>query len=63
MNVKEIKTIATNFGIKTSKLTKVGLINMIQKEEGNNECYATDSVSSCGQDECLWRDDCVKTVK
>lgn len=63
MNIKEIKTIATNFGIKTSKLTKAGLINMIQKEEGSNECYATDIVSSCGQDECLWRQDCVKTAK
>ena len=63
MNVKQIQRIAKSMGLKTAKLTKASLIHLIQKEEGNYACYATFFVSSCEQDNCLWRDDCVKSVK
>ncbi|MDX2503156.1 MAG: SAP domain-containing protein [Gammaproteobacteria bacterium] len=62
MKVKEIKIIAHIKGIKHGKLTKAGLIHLIQKEEGSDECYATSAVTSCEQDLCLWREDCIKTV-
>ena len=60
MNVKEIQKIVRGLGLKPAKLKKVGLIHLIQKEEDNNECYATSAVLSCGQDDCLWRTDCLK---
>lgn len=63
MIIKEIRLIAKTMGLKTSKLTKAGLIHLIQKEEGNYECYATSVVASCMQDNCLWREDCLKSVK
>ena len=63
MNVKEIQLIAKSLGLKTSKLTKAYLIHLIQKNEGNRECYATSEVNSCQQDICLWREDCLKSVK
>lgn len=63
MKMDDIKTIAKNMGLKISKLKKAQLINLIQTEEGNNACYATDAIASCGQDACLWRDDCLKATK
>ena len=63
MNVKEVRGIAKERGLKNfSKLTKTDLIHAIQKAEGNFDCYATDP-SSCGQDDCMWRDDCMNAVK
>ena len=60
MNVKEIQKMARDLGLKTTKLKKAEMILMIQKEEKNDECYGTSKVTSCGQDDCLWRADCVK---
>ena len=58
----EIKTIAKQNGIKVSKLKKAELIKQIQLAEGNFDCYATPAVSSCGQEACLWRSDCLKAA-
>ena len=60
MNVKDIQAIARSMNLKTGKLKKIELIQMIQKEEGNDSCYGTSYVNTCGQDDCLWRDDCLK---
>lgn len=58
MTVKEIKEIAKKMGLKTGKMKKAELIRMIQEAEGNNSCFQTGAVSSCGQDNCLWLSDC-----
>ncbi len=60
MNMKEIRIVAKQRGIKAGKLNKLTLIRLIQKGEGNNECYASTQSSNCGQISCLWRDDCCK---
>lgn len=60
MKVKDIQIIARSMLLKPAKLNKTSLIRLIQKEEGNNECYATPEVTLCGQDDCLWRSDCLK---
>lgn len=60
MKVKDIQTIAKSMGLKPGKLKKSDLIHLIQKQENNNECYATSAVTSCGQENCLWRPDCLK---
>ncbi len=63
MNIKYIQSIAHSMYLKPGKLKKTDLIHLIQKEEGNNVCYASSAVSSCGQDICLWRTDCLKAFK
>jgi len=35
-----------------------GTIRAIQTAEGSNACFATSSVQTCGQMNCLWRLDC-----
>ncbi len=59
MTVKEIKTRAEGMGINPGKMKKVELIQTIQKVEGNTPCFGTNG-KNCGQDNCLWRDDCLK---
>ncbi|MFK5894710.1 MAG: SAP domain-containing protein [Pseudomonadota bacterium] len=63
MNMKEIRIVAKQRGIKSGKLTKLALIRLVQKGEGNNECYASTQSSTCGQVSCLWREDCSKADK
>lgn len=62
MIVKDIQIMAKKLGLKPGKLNKAKLIHLIQKEENNDECYATSAVKTCGQDDCLWRSDCLKAV-
>ncbi len=58
MKVQDIKEIAKKRGIKLGNLKKGELIRTIQADEGNNTCYETGQSDSCGQDRCLWREDC-----
>ncbi|MCU7835573.1 MAG: SAP domain-containing protein [gamma proteobacterium symbiont of Taylorina sp.] len=60
MNVKDIQKMVRDLGLKPAKLKKTELIRLIQKEEENDECYASSMANSCGQDDCLWRADCLK---
>lgn len=58
MKLDEVKKIAASHGIKVGKLRKGELIQQIQTAEGNDPCYGTGKADSCGQDDCLWREDC-----
>ena len=58
MKMNDIKEIARQRGINPAKMKKVDLIRAIQKDEGNPECCSTGKKHECGQDLCLWRDDC-----
>lgn len=60
MNIETVKQIARSRGIKVSKKKKDELIHDMQVTEGNQPCFGTEWVSSCGQMECLWREDCLK---
>ena len=60
MTVKELRELARERGVKIGKLRKAELIRTIQADEANNPCYGTEAVGGCGQDGCLWRQDCVK---
>ncbi|MBF0266511.1 MAG: SAP domain-containing protein [Gammaproteobacteria bacterium] len=63
MKMDDIKKIAKDMGLKIAKLKKNDLVRMIQEAEENIPCFATPAVTSCGQDSCLWRDDCIKANK
>ena len=60
MNMNEIKHIARSRGLQPGRLKKVDLIRAIQQDEGNESCFRTDKADSCGQDQCLWRTDCLQ---
>lgn len=58
MKLQEVKKIAEAMGIETTKVTKEKLIRAIQVEEGNDPCFGTRRATECGQQSCLWREDC-----
>ncbi len=58
MKIQDIKDIAKKKGVNSENMNKTDLIRAIQKAEGNNSCFATFSVQTCGQKNCLWRADC-----
>lgn len=60
MNMDEIKAIARMRGMNPGRLKKVDLIRTMQREEGNESCFQTRQTDVCDQEECLWREDCLK---
>jgi len=60
MLMKEIRVLAKKMGLKPGRLSKMNLIRLIQKSEGNNICFGSNQSASCGQPSCLWLDDCQK---
>lgn len=63
MKVEEIRDIACNLRIDPTGLFKTDLIRQIQEREGNHCCFATSYVRVCSQLNCLWRTDCMSTVR
>lgn len=59
MKLDEIKEIAKLHNIKVGKMKKADLVRAIQQAENNNVCFETGQAKNCGQDACLWREDCV----
>ena len=60
MRLLAIEKKAKDLGINdTWKYSKRDLIKLIQKKEGNKECFSTRSRLICGQVSCCWRSDCV----
>jgi hypothetical protein len=60
MRLSEIEKKARNAGIKdTWRYSKKELVRMIQRKEGNFDCFGN-SMSYCDQLACCWRLDCVK---
>lgn len=58
MRINEIKEIAKARGIVTGRIKKTELIHTLQREEGHQACFQTGQVEICGQEHCLWRQDC-----
>ena len=58
MKLEEIKEIAKQHNIKAGKVKKADLVRAIQQAEKNNICFETSKADICGQDACLWREDC-----
>lgn len=59
MNMQEVRAIAKNNKIDFAGLGKVDIIHMLQKIEGNFDCYATAYDGVCDQENCIWRQDCL----
>lgn len=63
MKMQEIREIAKDYNIKTSRMSKLNLIHEIQLSEGNFNCFASAIDSECDQLGCIWREDCFASAK
>lgn len=63
MNMQNVRDIAKQLGLKTSRLSKVELIHQIQRTEGNFDCFGKAVSGYCDQDGCVWRKDCLTLAK
>lgn len=59
MKLDQIREIAKQHNIKAGKMKKADLVRAIQLAENNEICFETGQADSCGQADCLWREDCV----
>ena len=59
MKIEDIRKIAQKRGLQNLSPKKTEVIRMIQRDEGYTDCYATKFSGKCGQDQCLWRKDCL----
>lgn len=57
-NIKEVREMAKQLGVRSARMRKADLIRAIQRAEGNFDCYGTAAEEECDQEECLWREDC-----
>lgn len=58
MKLEEIREIAKRHDIKAGRMKKGDLVRTIQQAEGNVVCFDTGIADECGQQKCLWREDC-----
>ena len=58
MRLEEIREIAKKHKIKASKMKKAELVKAIQEAEANEACFESGKAEACGQESCLWREDC-----
>ena len=63
MTLTEVKGMAKRMGLTVGKSKKAELIRSIQSAESNIPCFGTERVSYCGEEGCLWRDECLKANK
>lgn len=59
MKLEEIKEIARQHNIKVNRMKKADLVKAIQQAENNDPCFAAGLAHGCGQESCVWREDCV----
>jgi hypothetical protein len=59
MKIDQIKAIAKQHYIKIGRASKSDLVRAIQEAEGNLPCFGSNRSVECGQNNCLWREDCV----
>ena len=62
MTIKEVRAMAKRMGLRIGRSRKAGLIVSIQNAEGNTPCFGTERVQYCGEEGCLWRDDCLEVT-
>jgi hypothetical protein len=59
MKFQEIQKIAKEMNINTYRMKKADIIQAIQRTEKNIDCYGTNRVDYCEEQECSWRSDCL----
>ena len=60
----EVRARAKSLGVKQPRgASKRLLVRLIQRAEGNFDCFATAEAGACDQMDCLWREDCFETAR
>ncbi len=60
MKMKEIRQLANEKNVKIPfAVTKIEAVRIIQKSEGNFDCFARAIDGFCDQDVCIFYDDCL----
>lgn len=63
MKMGKIKKMAKSLGLKISpQMKKPEVIKAMQRKEGNFDCFGT-ATEYCDQEKCLFREDCLVSVK
>jgi hypothetical protein len=52
--------ISKRIGSKKSFLDTTALIRSLQRSEGENDCFRTAAILSCGRTDCPWREFCME---
>lgn len=63
MDIKRIRKIAKEKNVDTKGMDKRDIIQSIQRVENNYQCFGTDRMEYCNEQECLWREDCLAQNK
>jgi hypothetical protein len=63
MNMKQVREIAKDKGVKTGRLSKVKMVQLIQQVEGNFDCFASAIDGYCDQISCIWQTECFESAK
>jgi len=58
MKFSEMQNRAKKMGVNPVGKTKTDLVRLIQKTEGNRDCFNRGQSATCGQANCAWRADC-----
>ena len=60
MRFQEVQKMAKSLGVNPYRKKKIELIQAIQGAEDNVPCFGTARINDCGEQQCLWKDDCLK---
>ena len=61
MLLSQIQEQARSLGLRpAAKMRKADLIRTVQTAEGNSPCFGAEWRFSCVQQDCAWRQDCLK---
>lgn len=63
MNLKMIRNLVKETGMRPGKMKKAELIRSLQRHEGHFDCFASALDGECDQLACLWRKDCFTEAK
>ena len=62
MKMKEVRARAKDLGIRAKNPKKADLVRMIQRAEGNFDCFGT-ARGYCDQEECCFTGDCLPKIR
>lgn len=59
MRMQEVRQRAKELGVQApARVSKGELIRMIQRQEGNQDCFGASWRHTCPWQACCWREDC-----
>lgn len=63
MNIKQVRELAKDKGVKTGRLSKVKMVQLIQQVEGDFNSFASAINGYFGQTSCIWQTEFFESAK